>query len=211
DPRAGFFRGQEFLHPDLAFRVTFPTGWTTANLTQAVLAKSAEDDAIMELTLSSGGHAAASSQFFAQDGVRGRGVQASSVNGLPATTGEFELRTQDGTLEGLVTFLDFDGRTYRLLAYTVPGGLGTYRNVFSGSVGSFDRLTDETALNVEPLRLELVTVQRNTTLALMTANRPSALSPRELAILNGVDLEETIEPGHTIKWVVGELPSGGSD
>jgi predicted Zn-dependent protease len=211
NPRAGFFRAEQFLHPDLEFTMTFPAGWATANLTQAVLARSPAENAIMELTLSAGGHAAAADQFFGQDGVRGRARRASSVNGHPATTSEFTVRTSDGTLEGMVTFLDFGGLTYRLLAYTVPGGLGTYRGVFSGSLGSFDRLTDPTALNVEPLRLQLVTVQRGTTLALMAANRPSPLTPHELAILNGVDLEERIEPGRTIKWVVGEPPSGGID
>lgn len=211
DPRAGFFRDGEFLHPDLAFTLTFPAGWQTANLTQAVLAQSPNEDAIMELTLGAGGHAAAAEQFFAQEGVRSRNVRAASINGHPVTSGEFELRTQQGTLEGVVTFLDFDGRTYRLLGYTGPGGLATHGRTMTATIGSFDRLTDRAALDVQPLRLELVTVQRSTTLALMAAGRPSPISAEELAILNGVDLEESIEPGRTIKWVVGEPPPGGHD
>ncbi|MDX1396217.1 MAG: M48 family metalloprotease, partial [Gemmatimonadota bacterium] len=141
NPRNGFFRDRQFLHPDLAFTLTFPSGWSTANLTRSVAALSPEEDAIVELTLGSGGHAAAASQFFQQDGIRSRNVRATTVNGNPATTGEFEVRTQSGTLEGVVTFLDFDGRTYRLLAYTVPGGRARYSAAFSAWLQSFDRLT----------------------------------------------------------------------
>ncbi len=208
DPRQGFFRDERFLHPQLAFTLRFPVGWQTANLTQAVLAQSPEEDAIFELTLATGGHAAAADGFFAQDGVRGHNVRTSTVNGSPATSGDFDVRTQNGTIEGVATFLDFDGRTYRLLGYTAQGGLSGYRSAFDASIGSFDRLTDRAALDVEPLRIELVTVQRSTTVGLMAAGRPSALSAEELAILNGVGVDEDIEPGRTVKWVVGEPPPG---
>jgi hypothetical protein len=42
----------------------------------------------------------------------------------------------------------------------------------------------------------------------MAAARPAPITADELAILNGLELNETIEPGTTIKWVVGELPPG---
>ncbi|MFV1987455.1 MAG: M48 family metalloprotease [Gemmatimonadota bacterium] len=211
DPRQGFFRGEQFLHPQLAFTLQFPAGWQTANLTQAVQAQSPDEDAIMELTLASGGHAAAADDFFGQDDVRGRDVRTSSVNGAPATSGEFEVRTRNGTIEGVATFLDFDGRTYRLLGYTPQGGMAAYRTVFRTSIGSFEKLTERAALHVEPLRIELVTVQRSTTVGLMAAGRPSVLSAEDLAILNGVEVDEEIEPGRTVKWVVGEPPPGAHE
>lgn len=209
NPRQGFFRDETFLHPDLAFVLSFPAGWTTANLTQAVLARSPEEDAIMELTLSTGGHSAAADAFFRQDGVRSRNVGALSINGLPATRGEFEVRTDDGTLEGIAAFLDFDGRTYRLLGYTVEDNLQTYGAAFIRMMDSFDRLTDRADLDVQPLRIELVTVQRSTTLRQMSDGREAAITPEELAILNGLELDDEIEPGRTLKWVVGD-PRPGS-
>ena len=49
-----------FRHPDLAFEMRFPSDWETANLTQAVMAMSPAEDAIVQLTLSAtAGHAAA--------------------------------------------------------------------------------------------------------------------------------------------------------
>ena len=58
------------------------------------------------------------------------------------------------------------------------------------------------------MRIELITVQRSTTLELMTEGRPSPVDPEELAILNGVTLFDPIDPGRVIKWVVGEAPPG---
>lgn len=208
DPRQGFFEGETFKQPDLAFRLTFPREWETVNLPRAVMAQSPEEDALLEFTLSSGGQVAAARAFFSQDGLRDRGVSAGSVNGFPATTGEFEARTGNGTLAGLVTFLDYEGRTYRILGYTAKSRFDVYRAAFASAASSFDRLTERAALDIEPLRIELVTVQRSTTLARMVANRPSPISADELAILNGIQLAETLEPGRTIKWVVGEPPPG---
>src|SRR5581483_9328453 len=59
NPREGFFRGNEFLHPDLRFRVAFPEGWTTSNGRQAVVAVSPHKDAVVELSLAAAPFAAA--------------------------------------------------------------------------------------------------------------------------------------------------------
>jgi len=208
NPRQGYFEGARFLHPDLAFTLTFPGGWQTVNLSQAVMAQAPDEDAVLELTLSSGGHAEAGRSFFSQQGIRSRGVTTRPVNGLPATTGQFEARLQNGTLEGVATFIDFDGRTYRILGYTVQGRLGTYSGQFGNAIGSFDRLTDRAALAVEPMRIDVLTVQRRTSLRDMVASRPSPVPVDELAIMNGVEVDEDLEPGTAIKWVVGEAPPG---
>ncbi len=45
NPRHGYFEDDRFLHPDIAFQLTFPQGWRTQNLPQVVMAGSpAQDD-----------------------------------------------------------------------------------------------------------------------------------------------------------------------
>src|SRR5690606_471691 len=51
NPREGFFRGNEFLHPELAFRFSFPAGWSTSNQKSAVVAVSPNQDAVVQITL----------------------------------------------------------------------------------------------------------------------------------------------------------------
>jgi predicted Zn-dependent protease len=209
NPRHGFFRSALFLHPDLEFQIRFPADWATANLTQAVMAQSPNEDAIIQLTLAeTAGHANAAQSFFSQEGVRRRRVSTGTVNGLPATTGNFEVATQDGVLEGVATWLDYDGRTYQILGYTARGNLSTYDGAIRATMGSFDRLTDRAALNVEPLRVQLVTVQRPTTLRRMASARPLPIPLETLAMANGLTEDENIPAGTTVKWVVGETPPG---
>ncbi len=212
DPRQGFFQGSRFVHPDLAFRFDLPDRWEKANLTQAVIAQSPEEDAIVQLTLAgSGGHAQAARQFFQLEGVRARGNPArQSVNGHPATVGRFEAATQSGPVGGLVAFIDYGGRTYRILGYTPAQRYETYENTFRRVIGSFDRLTDQAVLRVQPLRIQVLTVQRATNLGAMVASRPAPIPADELALLNGIDLNTPLQPGDKVKWVVGEPPPTGS-
>ncbi|HEX9106481.1 MAG TPA: M48 family metallopeptidase, partial [Longimicrobiales bacterium] len=55
DPRQGFFQGARFVHPALRFQITFPEGWKTQNLAQAVAAASPRQDAVEQLTLADSG------------------------------------------------------------------------------------------------------------------------------------------------------------
>lgn len=210
NPRNGYFRGPLFLHPDLRFRIRFPADWETANFPRAVVARSPAEDAVLQLEIAeSTGHAEAARVFFAGEGIRRGRVSAGNVNGHPATIGTFEARGSDSVLQGVVAFIDYDGRTYRVLGYTARGRLGGFEPAFRSTIGSFDRLTDPAALAVQPLRLDLVTVQRPTTLRRMSGTRPLPVELEEVALLNGIGPDETIPAGRSVKWVVGERPADG--
>ncbi len=211
NPREGFFQGARFLHPDLEFELSMPVGWRTANLSQAVVAQSPPKDAIVQLTLASTtGHAAASREFFAQDGFRDRGVSQTTVSGYAATIGLFETETDGGAVSGVVAFIDYEGRTFQIMGYTPTPRFGTYDNTFRSTISSFDRLTDPDALAVKPLRVEVRSIQRATTLTDMVAGRQLPVSLEELSIVNGIDADTPLGVGDKIKWVVGTLPPSGS-
>jgi predicted Zn-dependent protease len=209
NPRHGFFQEALFLHPDLAFQLRFPTDWRTQNLTQAVLALSPEEDALVQLTLAgTGGHTAAAREFFTQEGMSGAGIDRETINGLPATTGRFQARTEQGVLEGVAAFLDYNGRTYRILGYSPQGKLGRYEQAFRATARSFDRLTDPAALDAQPMRIDLLTLDRDATVAQLAARRGSPIPASELSLLNGVREDDVLSAGQTVKWVVGERPPG---
>src|SRR5581483_5049924 len=110
NPREGFFRGNEFLHPDLRFRVAFPEGWTTSNGRQAVVAVSPHKDAVVELSL-----AATPGADAALRGVTGGLPVRTSVAGLPAAAAPFAAATDNGEVRGTALFVDYRRATYRLL------------------------------------------------------------------------------------------------
>lgn len=210
DPRQGFFQGERFLHPDLAFEFTFPAGWQTANLPQAVVGQSPDEDAIVQLTLTSGGHREAASEFLSQEGVQSRSVDRTEVGGFPATLVSFRAATQQGgSVSGLAAFITYSDRTYQILGYTATSSEERYRDPFRRVIGSFRRLTDRTALAVQPLRVDVQTVSRATTLAALVEDRGSPIGLEELALANGIDPQTMLSRGDRIKWIVGELPPEG--
>jgi predicted Zn-dependent protease len=205
NPREGFFRENVFLHPDLEFRLDFPAGWETANSRQAVAAVSPDEDGIVQLTLASGASPeSAARAFLSQEGVTTSGtVRSGDVNGLPAATAAFLVTTESAELIGLVTFVLFRGDLYRILGYTLRSRWDAYRGPFQTTIGSFRRLTDSTALGVQPLRLDIVRLDRAMTLREFAERYRSQVELDVLVLLNQLDPDERLASGAQVKRVVG--------
>ena len=206
NPRNGYFRGQTFYHPDLKFQLDFPKGWKTQNQTDAVVGVSPAEDAIIELRLA--GKVSpdqAVRKFLAQDGVQGGRVSSVAINGLPAVRSSFTARTDQGSLGGVVTFLAYQGSTYRLLAYTPKSKVAEYTPAFHQFNGSFRRLTDPAVLGVQPARIKLVTIDRDLTVEQFNSRYPSSIPAAQVALINGLDEGERFRGGETYKQVVGGM------
>lgn len=206
NPRNGFFQGTTFMQPDLRFRIDFPAGWTSQNLSQMVTAVSAQKDAALELTLADAATpAAAASSFFAQEGISGGQTSPERINGQSAVMGSFQAQTQQGsTVQGLATFVAYGGQVYRILGYASATQFGTYEGAIRNSATSFAPLTDPQALAVQPNVLRIVTPDRGQTLATFNQRYPSVISLDELAIINQVaGGSASLSGGVPVKRVVG--------
>lgn len=205
NPREGFFRGSTFLHPELEFRIDFPAGWQTINQKSAVIAVSPNQDAIIQLTLADGSdHHSAASAFFGQEGLASGLVGSTSINGLPATTGEFRAQAQGGTLRGRAAFVAHKGVVFQVMAYTAEPSWSSYDAALGNSLASFARLTDRVALAAQPLRIEIVTLDRAMTLSEFHQRYPSAVPLEKVALINHAKPGSRFERGAVLKRVVGE-------
>jgi predicted Zn-dependent protease len=203
NPRHGFFRNQLFLHPDMRFRMEFPQGWQTQNLAAAVMAGSPQQDALIQLTLDEGSEQEAANRFFNQQGIASRNVARQPINGLPAVVGEFQVQTQEGALGGWAAFIRHDNRTFQLLGYTPAQLMARYDGTFRGVIGSFNVLTEQAALNVQPNRIAIVRLPERMTLTQFNQRYPSEVSLDELAIINAIPDANTSAPaGYRMKRVV---------
>ncbi len=189
NPRAGYFEGTRFSHPDLQFRIDFPSGWKTENQASAVVGGSPRNDALFALSIP--GQETPDlmlGKFLGQQGVQGANPSRSAVNGFPAAESDFQTTTQDGQqIAGRVVFLSYGGNTYQLLGYSTAPTFGNYRGVFQQIGQSFNRLTDQAALARQPLRVHLVAVSRDLTVAQLNQQYPSAISVEEVALINDQD------------------------
>jgi predicted Zn-dependent protease len=205
DPRQGYFEGSYFYHPQMRFQLKFPDQWKTQNLPQAVVAVSPNQDAILQLA-SAGQESPdqAARQFLSQQGVQAGNATSTSINGLPATSSYFQAQTQQGQIEGIVSFVSYGGQTFGLMGYTPAGKLSTYDQVFQNTIRSFQQLRDPSKINVQPARVELVKVPRQMTLEQFNAQYPSSIPIEEVAVINELEGPQAVIPaGQTVKRVVG--------
>ncbi|HEU5050489.1 MAG TPA: M48 family metalloprotease [Gemmatimonadales bacterium] len=203
NPREGFFRNGLFLHPDLRFQLQFPEGWQTQNTKQAVAAMSPQQDAILQMTLGQGSPDQAAQQFFGQQGIQSSNVSRNSINGNSAVSGYFQAQTNQGTVRGIGVWVAYGNSTYQFLGYSPAERFSAYDNVFRRAIGSFDRLTDPAALNVQAAKVELVRVPSTMTVAEFHRRYPSSIPVEQVAVINGVDAGGTLRAGQTAKRVVG--------
>jgi predicted Zn-dependent protease len=205
DPRQGFFQGNAFLHPDMAFKMEFPAGWQKANTAQAVVAVSPNKDAIIQLgVVGKDPPEQATKKFFSQKGVKPATLAGTAS--LPRNAQYFEAQTEKGQLGGIVSFFAHQGVTLGIVAYTPGKQLGAYAPAFQSSLASFGPLTDPAALAVQPARVELVKVPRDMTLAEFNAQFPSTAPIETVALVNGVEKDGRLEAGRTAKRIVGGVP-----
>ncbi|HEX7122118.1 MAG TPA: M48 family metalloprotease [Gemmatimonadaceae bacterium] len=203
NPRHGYFQQTAFLHPDLRFRMDFPTGWQTQNQPAQVVGLSPQQDAVVLLSLAPDVTPAQGlSQFLGQQGIQTRSSSNASINGLPAASASFVANTQQGTVAGWVAFVQHSGTTFHLLGYTPAQRISAYDAVLRNAVGSFRPLTDPQALNVKPNVVRLVRLSSPMTLTQFNQQYPSTIPLEQLALINGVEPTTRLAAGMLVKRVV---------
>jgi predicted Zn-dependent protease len=204
NPRDGFFEGSTFYHPDLRFRLTFPSGWQLQNLPQAVVGVSGQQDAAIQLTLAQGSDpAAAARQFLGQQGIQPGQAVRDVINGIPTVASYFQAQTEQGVIQGLVGFFSYGQATYQVLAYSPAGRFGAYDALFRQVIGSFAPVSDARILGVQPRRIDIVRLAQPMSLAEFNQRYPSVIAIEELALINQVQsASATLPAGTTVKRVV---------
>jgi len=208
NPRQGFFTANQFSHPDLRFRITFPEGWTTHNGAQAVVAVNPQGDAAVELSQSGAASAdAATRAFLAQQGITSSSSgRLSLTGGLPAVSTPFVAATDNGALRGTVLFVEYGGAVYGIVGYALEARWSANQGVTERALQSFQRLTDPAALNVQPQHMDIVTLPRASTIAQLVRERSSPASAATLALINQAELDTPFAAGRLVKWVIGGAP-----
>jgi predicted Zn-dependent protease len=212
DPRQGYFVDGVFHHPDMAFALSFPVGWKTANTRQAVAGISAESDAIVRLTMGAEPSAADAVEAFLEnnDVIHG-GVRSRSLNGLRAVGVDFTLATDRGTLQGRVVCVEYHEQVFKLVGYAPQDRWSVHGPEIERSLESFRTLTNRPFLDVQPMRIDIVTPDRTMDADELARRYDASVDAETLGLLNGMDAGESFESGRTYKVVRGgKLPDSAA-
>jgi len=204
NPRLGYFKGTNFLHPDLRFQLNFPSGWRTTNMAQAVVSQSSDNNAQLQLVPGQGTPAAALAQFTGQQGITVRQSGNTTINGNAAALAIFDAASgSSGTLRGQAAAIQYAGVTYLIIGLMAANAPAQRMNEIDAAIRSFRALTDASLINVQPATIQLVTLTQAMTGASFVQKYPSAISENAVYIMNEIDATTSLARGTVMKRVVG--------
>jgi predicted Zn-dependent protease len=213
DPRQGFAENNMFYHPVLKFQFPIPAQWKLTNTPQQVQIVEPQGQAFMLLTLAEGNDLEAATQSLLQK-YQLQPIKSAreTVNGLNAVAVIADQAAQQGqqqaSVRTLIYTIQYGGNIYAMIGASAKQTFNGYANVFQNTMRSFAELTDQEKINREPERVRIKTVDRTTTLQnVLTGFQTPSNRLEELAVLNGMRLNETVEAGTLIKVVERGTPA----
>ena len=141
--------------------------------------------------------------FIAQEGVETRNAREVTIHGLSAARVEFSARTPDYTLQGEAAYVRHGDMLFQLIGYGIQSQWANYAAAIGASIESFQRVTDQRVLSVQPARVEIVTIPRDMTFEEFLSEFPSSTEDSEIARINRLVAGDRIESGTLLKRVVG--------
>lgn len=206
NPDQGLIRGRQFLHPSLLFTFTVPKGFRLVNSSQRVLARGPEGAGIVfDQVRDSGGGAMSAylTQVWAK-GVTVQGVEAITINGMAAATGQVSVNGRSGPRDLRLIAIRYDDKTiYRMLFVTPPKLTESLSHPLRETTYSFRKLSAAEAAAVKPWRLVLHKVRSGETASALAKRMPFPdFQLKRFLVLNGLAENDPLPAGRTVKLVV---------
>ncbi len=204
DPAQGVVEGRQFIHPELRLAFTAPQGFYMVNGSNAVTINGQSGQAQFSLAPYSGNLENYVLSVFSglsqQQQIRPQAIQRTTVNGLPAAYATARVTSGNGQVDVTVFAYEFaNDRAYHFLAITPAGQSSPFNAMFA----SMRRIDAQTAANVIPRVIDVVTVASGDTIASLARRMAYADNQVErFRVLNGLTADETLRAGQKVKIVV---------
>jgi predicted Zn-dependent protease len=207
DPRGGYFEGDEFYHPGLAFVMTFPAGWQRQNSRSAVVAQAAQQQAGMQLTLADADDLSPGdfvAKLAGTGKIAGSRGAAERIGGFAAWVGRLAVTAEDGAERVLAAAFirRGPGQMIQILGSSAAPDDADFQRVLA-SARSFRPLTEPARLKPTPARVKVNRLGRAGTFAsAVAALTPNALDADATAILNNRQASDPLAAGDRVKTVI---------
>ncbi|TYP94971.1 putative Zn-dependent protease [Fodinibius salinus] len=203
NPRNGFSDDNMFYHPDLAFQFSVPSNWKVQNQPSQVAVFNEQQDAVtvMKIDDKSSTPKASVSNVINQEEFRMQSQNEVRHNGLNGFEATATAMTKDSTQYKFYLYaVSYNSDIYQFTSYSVADKFSNYSRYFRQTSNSFAELNDQQILDIKPTRLEVRKTDRSAPFSsFLPSNFPMDITAEDVAILNQVQLDETIEAGSWIK------------
>lgn len=215
DPRQGYVENDRFYHPELKFQYPTPRGWQVANSPAQVQMAPSDGKALMIFTLSP----EKSLQEAANATVEQYKLQVlksenTTVNGMPAmafladmadqqqTQQQQQPNTTVNTIKVLTYLIQYNGLIYKFHGVAKSADYVAYEMTFLQTMKGFNSLSDPAKINVKPDVVRIKTAESTAPLSDQLKRWGMKQEKlEELAILNGMELNTTVNSGTLFKIV----------
>jgi predicted Zn-dependent protease len=206
NPDQGLIRGRDFLHPALRFAFTVPDGFRLANSSQRVIARGPEGAGIIfDRAREPGARSmtAYMTQVWAK-GVTLQNVEAITINGMAAATGQVSVTGRSGQRDLRLIAIRYDkSSVYRMLFVTPPKLTESLSRPLRETTYSFRKLSAAEAAALKPWRLAIHKVRPGETAAKLAALMPFPdFRLQRFLVLNGLSESAPLPAGRTVKLIV---------
>lgn len=203
DPRQGYVDENIFFHPPLRFQFPVPHKWKLNNRrSQVEMVNEAQDAVIFFSFIDEISSREAVKKFISKTGASVIRSEPVSVNGLPSQRLIADIRTQKGAYRLLSYFIEKDRKVFVFHGLAGVERFQNYQTLFDQTMRQFKDLSDPRRIHVKPDRIRIHAVGKSLSLE----NHLQALGipndkMKEISLLNGMDLHQTIPTGTLIKVV----------
>jgi predicted Zn-dependent protease len=205
DPNQGFVDQGIFYHPPLKFQFPVPAAWMLENTPTQVQMAPKDGKALLLFGFSRAKTLADAAQAMIQkEGLIVMENRKLQINSLPA---QFLLADKFNAADSsylriAAQWIQLDSNIYEFVGLSDRKNFPVYAAAFENSMKNFRPITNPARLNVEPERIRIKTADREATLGqLLTQWNMPQDRLKALAVLNGMELSDTIAVGTLIKTV----------
>ena len=207
DPRQGFVENNVFYHPDLKFQFPIPSGWKTLNSPAQVQMAPDDGKALLTLGVAEGASLNdAKTKVIVDNQLTVLESTNISVNGLPAIAMLSDIipASQNGEvatpLKVLTYLIEYNKMIYKFHGLAAKADFNNYFSAFQNTMKNFKILTDAAKINKQPTTIKIVEANRSATLQqLLNEQKMPTTKHNELALLNGLELNQMVESGTMFK------------
>lgn len=206
DPRQGYVENGNFYHPELKFQYPIPRNWKTINSPSQVQMAPEGGEVVLIFTLSGQKDLQAAAQEITQNyKLQVLESRNKTVNGLPALkliSDQLNEQDPNASLRLQTYLIKYNDLIYVFHGVALKAKFNSYQSLFTNTMEGFKKLTERNKLDVLPERVFVKAATRTSTLSnvLKDFNQPTTRF-QELAILNGMELNEQVQAGTLIKII----------
>jgi predicted Zn-dependent protease len=205
NPRNGFVKDGNFLHPELAFRFPVPADWQVQNsATQVALAnKDGSAMVVFALDTKFTDPAQAADAFVAAAKVQVSERAPRTIQGLSAVRIIGSVASEEPPLGLVSTFIPYKGQVFTFHGFAASSAFAGARATLQGPADGFGPLTDAAALGIQPVVVHVVPAPKAGSFREAVAGFPipdgAGVDAAGLALMNGLQADSAVQKGQLLK------------